>query len=72
MVNAYLNFECLYIHPFLFVHNHCERADGPIGMNLALALGVGVARLNFELLYFFVYLSIYLSLIFLFLQNHWD
>ena len=40
IVNTYLKFELLYFKPtylFLFVHHHCERTNGPIGMKLSMS-----------------------------------
>ena len=40
MINVYLNFDLLdfwYIHLFLFMHNHCERTNGPIDMKFGLS-----------------------------------
>ena len=58
----YLNFELPYflcyksIHLFLFVHDHCERTAGPIGMKVGMSIWGGCGKvttcLNLELLYF--------------------
>ena len=49
MVDTYFNFEllyfCLSIHLFLFVHNYCERTDGPIGMKFGMSTWSGYGML---------------------------